>query len=80
VSFSASTASHSSEAQSRRRPSYTPTDPLLTAREAAAETGRALSTFYRDLKSGALPQPCVMVGRSPRWRRSILRAALGIAT
>jgi predicted DNA-binding transcriptional regulator AlpA len=77
VSFSASQASPS-DAQ-RRRPSYTPADPLLTAREAAAETGRALSTFYRDLKAGALPQPCVMVGRSPRWRRSVLRAALGIA-
>jgi len=59
--------------------SYTPADPLLTAREAAAETGRALSTFYRDLRAGLLPQPCLRVGRSPRWRRSVLRASLGLA-
>jgi len=72
-------ASHSAEASSRHRPTYTPADPLLTAREAAAETGRALSTFYRDLRAGLLPQPCVKVGRSPRWRRSVLHAALGLS-
>jgi predicted DNA-binding transcriptional regulator AlpA len=73
------TSPTSQPAASLSRPSYTPADPLLTAREAAAETGRALSTFYRDLKAGTLPQPCVMVGRSPRWRRSVLQAALGLA-
>ncbi|MXP63406.1 hypothetical protein E0493_08585 [Roseomonas sp. M0104] len=67
------------EASSARRLTYTPADPLLTAREAASETGRALSTFYRDLRAGLLPQPCVKVGRSPRWRRSVLHAALGLS-
>ncbi len=79
MSFSTSEASHSSEAQSHRRPSHTPADPLLNAREAAAETGRAHSTFYRDIKAGVIPKPCLMVGRSPRWRRSVLLAALGFS-
>lgn len=79
MSISATPALHLAEASFARRPTYTPADPLLTAREAAAETGRALSTFYRDLRAGLLPQPCVKVGRSPRWRRSVLHAALGLS-
>ena len=64
---------------SPRRPKpvgYVCDDPLLTAREAAAETGRALSTFWRDVKNGLLPQPYRVLPRTPRWRRSELRAAV----
>lgn len=55
------------------------TDPLLTAEEGAAETGRALSTFWRDVKSGALPAPYYVTPRAPRWRLSELRAAVEAA-
>ena len=55
------------------------TDPLLTARESAAETGRAISTFWRDVKRGLIPPPYYVTPRSPRWRRSELRAAVEAA-
>lgn len=55
---------------------YTPQDPLLNAAEAAAETGRAVSTFWRDVKGGLLPPAYYVTPRSPRWRRSELRAAV----
>lgn len=58
------------------RPSYVPSDPLLSAADAAAETGRALSTFWRDVKRGALPAPLRVNPRQPRWRQSELRAAV----
>jgi predicted DNA-binding transcriptional regulator AlpA len=51
-------------------------DPLLTMTEAAAETGRALSTFRRDVKLGVLPEAIYVLPRAPRWRRSELRAAI----
>lgn len=51
-------------------------DPLLTAREAAAETGRAVSTFWRDVQRGTLPAAYYITPRAPRWRRSELRAAV----
>jgi predicted DNA-binding transcriptional regulator AlpA len=54
-------------------------DPLLTADEGAAETGRALSTFWRDVKRGTLPAPYYVTPRSPRWRLSELRAAVEAA-
>jgi predicted DNA-binding transcriptional regulator AlpA len=54
-------------------------DPLLTAEEAAAETGRALSTFWRDVKRGTLPPAYYVTPRSPRWRMSELRAAVEAA-
>ena len=54
-------------------------DPLLTAAEAAAETGRALSTFWRDVKRGTLPPAYYVTPRSPRWRFSELRAAVEAA-
>jgi len=54
-------------------------DPLLTAEEAAAETGRALSTFWRDVKRGNLPPAYYVTPRSPRWRMSELRAAVEAA-
>jgi predicted DNA-binding transcriptional regulator AlpA len=54
-------------------------DPLLTARESAAETGRALSTFWRDVRNGVLPRAQYILPRAPRWRRSELRAAIEAA-
>lgn len=59
-----------------RGTNYTVDDPLLTAVEAAPETGRALSTFWRDVKRGLLPAPYRVTPRAPRWRRSELRAAV----
>lgn len=38
-----------------RNPAYIPDDPLLTAREAAAERGQAISTFWRDVSAGRVP-------------------------
>jgi predicted DNA-binding transcriptional regulator AlpA len=55
-------------------------DPLLTARESAAETGRALSTFWRDVRNGILPRAQYILPRAPRWRRSELRAAVDAAS
>ena len=63
----------------RRAPRYICDDPLLTAGEGAAETGRALSTFWRDVKRGTLPSPIYLNPRMPRWRRSELRAAVDAA-
>ena len=57
-------------------PEYRPNDPLITAREAAKETGRGLSTFWRDVKAGGLPRPIYVNPRSPRWRLSSLQQAL----
>lgn len=54
-------------------------DPLLNARESAAESGRALSTFWRDVRRGILPPAHYVTPRSPRWRRSELRAAVEAA-
>jgi predicted DNA-binding transcriptional regulator AlpA len=63
-------------ARRRSKPSYVPDDPLLTAAESAMETGRALSTFWRDLRAGRLPPAYYVTPRCPRWRRSELRAAV----
>jgi predicted DNA-binding transcriptional regulator AlpA len=60
----------------RRRPDYVPDDPLLTAAEAAAETGRAASTFWRDAAAGRLPAAYYVTPRCPRWQRSELRASV----
>jgi predicted DNA-binding transcriptional regulator AlpA len=54
-------------------------DPLLTAQEAAAETGRAVSTFWRDVQQGKLPPPYYVTPRCPRWRRSELQAVVAAA-
>lgn len=50
-------------------------DPLLTAEEAAAEKGVALSTWWKHVKSGRFPQPEYPLPRMPRWRQSAVRAA-----
>jgi predicted DNA-binding transcriptional regulator AlpA len=60
----------------RNKPQYVPDDPLLMAREAAAELGIGLSTLYRDVAAGRLPQPYYLTPRAPRWRRSELRAVV----
>lgn len=60
----------------RRKRRYICDDPLLTAAEAADETGRGLSTFWRDVRSGRLPPPFRITPRCPRWRRSELRAVV----
>jgi len=62
--------------QKPRKPAYIPDDPLLTARESAAERGQALSTFWRDVAAGRVPPAYYVSPRCPRWRRSELRAAL----
>jgi predicted DNA-binding transcriptional regulator AlpA len=62
--------------RTRRKPAYAPDDPLLDARESAVETGRALSTFWRDVRAGRLPPPYRVTPKCPRWRRSELRAAV----
>jgi len=55
---------------------YCPDDPLLKAKEAAAELGIGVSTFWRDVRLQRLPLPYYVSPRSPRWRRSELRAIL----
>jgi predicted DNA-binding transcriptional regulator AlpA len=60
----------------RRKPDYVPDDPLLDARESAAETGRGVSTFWRDVRNGRLPPAYYITPKCPRWRRSELRAAV----
>jgi predicted DNA-binding transcriptional regulator AlpA len=68
--------SESENTSHRRRPAYIPDDPLLDARASAAESGRAVSTFWRDVRAGRLPPPYYILQRCPRWRRSELRAAI----
>ena len=56
--------------------SYIPNDPLLTAREAAAERRQAVSTFWRDVSLGRVPPAIYVTERRPRWRRSEIIAGL----
>src|ERR1700693_5013765 len=71
-----SASSAPDQRRTRRKPEYVPDDPLLTAAEAAAERGQALSTFWRDVRAGRVPPAYYVSPRCPRWRRSELRAAL----
>lgn len=79
--MSFSTPGHSEPLTAHKRtrrdpaPDYQPEDPMLTAREGAAELRLGLSTFWRDVKVGRLPAPYYVTPRCPRWRRSELRAA-----
>ena len=61
------------------RTGFTADDPLLDAREAASECGRKLSTFRRDVRAGKLPAAIYVLRRTPRWRRSELRAAVELS-
>jgi hypothetical protein len=63
-------------ARPRRKPTYIPDDPLLTAAESAAERGQALSTFWRDVRAGRVSPAYYVSPRCPRWRRSELRAGV----
>ena len=60
----------------RRKYAYVPNDPLLTAAEAAAERGQAISTFWRDVAAGRVPAAYYVSPRCPRWRLSELRAGI----
>jgi predicted DNA-binding transcriptional regulator AlpA len=64
------------EAEKVRQMRHATDDPLLTPMEAAAEAGRAMSTFWRDVKLGTMPQPVYILPRAPRWRRSWIRAVI----
>lgn len=66
----------STSQRSRIKLVYVPEDPLLTAREAAAERAQGLSTFWRDVKQGRVPAPIYVTPRCPRWRRSRIRASV----
>lgn len=55
-------------------------DPLLTAREAAAYRRQGVSTFWRHVRQGLVPQPIYITDRSPRWRLSDLCPARQSAT
>jgi predicted DNA-binding transcriptional regulator AlpA len=45
---------------------------LFTAGESAAIRNQGLSTFWRDVARGTVPQPVRITPRAPRWRLSDL--------
>ncbi len=51
------------------------TDPLLTAREAAAELQISIPTWWRWVALGTLPKP-VKLGGMSRWPRSEVLAVI----
>lgn len=51
-------------------------DPLLNPKEAAAEAGVAVSTWWKGVKHGRFPRPTYVLPRCPRWRRSEVQAAV----
>ena len=51
-------------------------DPLLTAKDAAAEAGVAQSPWWKHVKSGRFPAPSYPLPRCPRWRHSEVQAAV----
>lgn len=50
-------------------------DPLLRAREGAALLGISISTFWRHVQEGTIPQP-VRVGGATRWPASEIQAVI----
>lgn len=46
---------------------------LLTVKEVAAVTGFGVSTIWRKVQRGALPEPLRLAG-STRWRRADIEA------
>jgi len=50
-------------------------DPLLTARQSAAEGNISLPAFWKGVAEGRLPAPLYVLPRAPRWRLSELRSA-----
>ena len=53
-----------------------PTDPPLTAKEAAAAVGLSYAAFWRAVAADRLPSPVYPLPRAPRWFGSELRVAL----
>lgn len=53
-------------------PAFAVADPLLTAKESAAYRRQGLSTFWRDVRAGTVPQPVRITPKAPRWCRSWL--------
>ena len=51
--------------------------PILTKEDVADLLACSVSTIYRRVESGDLPQP-VRIGGLVRWRASDLRDALGL--
>jgi predicted DNA-binding transcriptional regulator AlpA len=60
----------------RKPDAYQPPDPLLTAREVAAERRQSLTGFWRDVRAGRVPAAIRVTPRNPRWRRSEILAGL----
>ncbi|MBP0466214.1 hypothetical protein J5Y09_19970 [Roseomonas sp. PWR1] len=60
-------------------PSFAADAALLTAAEGAAVARIGVSTFWLRVKEGRFPPPIYIGAKSPRWRLSELRAALGVA-
>lgn len=58
------------------RSAYKPEDPLLNVKEAAAERGCGVSTWWRDVRAGLLPEPIYITPKSPRWRLSEIHEAI----
>ena len=48
---------------------------LLTARQVAAICGTSISTVYRHVDQGVLPQP-IRLGGASRWRAGDIRKAI----
>ena len=72
---------HSRENQPRSAPRRddgrgSEADALLTARQAAAEAGVSVPSWWRGVAAGRLPNPVYPAERAPRWRRSEIHAAL----
>lgn len=51
-------------------------DPLLNPKEAAAEAGVAVSTWWKGVKGGRFPRPTYVLPRCPRWRRSTVQESV----
>jgi predicted DNA-binding transcriptional regulator AlpA len=51
-------------------------DPLLPPREAAQKLGISLSSFWRQVARGSLPEPMYPAPKAPRWRATELLAAV----
>ena len=50
-----------------------PQDPLLTAEQAAAESGLSLPGWWKAVQQGRMPAPFYPLSRAPRWRQSEVR-------
>lgn len=53
-------------------------DPLIRDRDGAAMMGASVSTFWRRVADGTIPQP-IKIGAMSRWRRSEIEAVIARA-